>query len=66
VGLSEAYLDLGGLRVERRWPRAYDEHIMKRCPRCDAAPGELCVNPSNPRARAKMPCLARITLSLWN
>lgn len=67
MSVSEAYLDLGGLRVERRWPSAYNECIMKRCPRCDAEPGELCTNPNTARpGRANMPCVARITLSLWN
>ena len=66
MAVSEAYLDLGGLRVERRWPSAYNEVIMKHCPRCGAAAGELCTNPSNPKAHAKMPCVARITEPRWN
>ena len=56
---SEAYLDIV-TGVERRWPPAYDECIMRDCPDCGVVKMELCINPIFRRPR-KIPCVRRLT-----
>jgi len=55
---SEAYLDIV-TGVERAWPPAYDDCIMRDCPNCGAEKMTLCINPIHNRTR-KTPCVLRI------
>lgn len=52
-------------KVTRRWPASYDTCINQVCPRCKAAPGDVCVSTDRSRRfqhKKAHPCLVRLGL----